>query len=106
MPKYWTIHGTEANVKRSAVLYARGLGFTVIDTASHLRGPRAGIPDAFIGHRRVPMFWIAVEFKSPRGKLSREQAELHADGMLCVVNSVESMVTVLNTHFPSIVAHP
>jgi hypothetical protein len=102
MPRYADITGTEAYTKRHAILYARAQGYTVVDTASHKAMPRAGIPDAFIGHRREPGRWIAVDFKSRNGRLSAEQQVLFDDGMLCIVDSVDAMVAVMQKQFPHI----
>jgi len=94
--------GTESYIKRHAIIYARTVGFTVIDTASHRRGARAGIPDAFIGHRRSPGRWVAVEFKRPGGRLTAEQQALFDDRMLSIVDTTSGMVDVLKYHFPEI----
>lgn len=102
MRRFADIPGSEAYAKRHALEYARAVGCVVVDTATHRRNARAGIPDAFITHPRHGNRWAAVDFKSPTGKPTAEQRALVDAGLLDIVSDVAGMVLFVRQRFPGV----
>jgi len=86
---------TEAEIKRHSVLLARKLGYVVVLTSQPRRNASKGIPDAFVGHSKEGNVWIAVDFKGPKGKPTKEQQSLIDMEMLTIIDSVDKMEQLL-----------
>lgn len=50
-----------------------------------------------------PAMWLALELKSPRGRVRPEQAELAAAGAVHIVRSVDDVLDVLRRYDPTCV---
>ena len=79
---------TERTIQTQAVKELRKAGYTIgVTSNGRPTANTRGLPDvfAFVDEK----FWIALEFKSPSGKLSPEQMKLLANRMIYICRSVD-----------------
>lgn len=82
---------TERQVQTAAIKTLRDLGHIVHTTSDNRRSHHTkGLADAFvsIGHG----LWKGMEFKSPTGKVSKEQEELARKGNVVICRSVQEAI--------------
>ncbi len=82
---------TEREIQTVSVKALRKLGYTVCVTSNGKKTANtAGTPDAFV-FRKLPTtgYWLALEFKSTRGKVSIEQEDLRKQGAIYICRSVD-----------------
>lgn len=51
-----------------------------------------GTPDVYVYVEHG--YWIALEFKQPKGKLTTEQTALNSDGSIYIVDSVDKAIKI------------
>jgi hypothetical protein len=82
---------TEHEIQKASINLLHDNGFVCCVTSNRKRTANTkGTPDVFVfvGGKK----WIAIEFKSPCGKLSEEQKKLNERGAVYIIRSVEEAI--------------
>ena len=83
----------EHEIQNLAVKALRKIGFTCIITSNRRRTSNTkGTPDVYVYMEHG--YWIGLEFKQPKGKLTVEQTALNSDGSVYIVDSVDKAVRI------------
>lgn len=100
---------TEQQIQDCIVQGLSAHGYTVLVTSRRVKrcrrcgmfpstgdGASRGIPDLLVTLAGLGPFWIGLEVKGPKTRLSPEQAALHGCGMIIVVRSWEEAFAAVN----------